>query len=388
MRINIDGGTAQTGRTPATAKRGTLVGVLLMALAALTASADEAPNGYDKVWDVAEVYTGSEDDFFQSFALTGRLQLDLAYVESEDDDHGEFNVRRFRLGFKTVFADHFTLHLEGEFNPQEADPLYTRLTDAYLAWSPKSAVKLTAGKHSAGFTLDGMTSSKSLLTIDRSALANNMWFTEEYMPGLSVSGKASRWQYFAGIFSSGGKDPEFGDFKGGEFILLTLGYDFAEALGVDEALLRVNLVDNEPDPENDFTRPLEQIFSLNFQFKQGSWGFGGDYSDARGYGGQSDLSGLMAMIHHDRTERLQFVGRYSLVDSDDENGVRLGRYEKSLESGKGDRYDEIYLGFNYYWYGHKLKLQNGLQFVDMKDSADDGGAYSGWSWTTAVRLSW
>ena len=35
--------------------------------------------------------------------------------------------------------------------------------------------------------------------------------------------------------------------------------------------------------------------------------------------------------------------------------------------GRGDRYQEIYLGANYYFYGHKLKLQSGAQWADMDD---------------------
>ena len=88
------------------------------------------------------------------------------------------------------------------------------------------------------------------------------------------------------------------------------------------------------------------------------------------------------------SEKLQLVGRYTLVASEDDNGVRFARYEREIAAGRGDRYNELYLGLNYYWYGHELKLQNGLQYVDMRDRADDGGAYSGWSWTTAFRLSW
>lgn len=38
--------------------------------------------------------------------------------------------------------------------------------------------------------------------------------------------------------------------------------------------------------------------------------------------------------------------------------------------------------------GHKLKIQSGLDYADMKDSANDGGAYQGWTWTTGFRLSW
>ena len=91
--------------------------LLCGALSAFPVAADETPSGYDKVWEVANLYTGDEDRFFQSFVLSGRLQLDLAWVDSGDDDHNEFNVRRFRFGFKTVLKQNFTLHLEGEFNP-------------------------------------------------------------------------------------------------------------------------------------------------------------------------------------------------------------------------------------------------------------------------------
>jgi phosphate-selective porin OprO/OprP len=48
----------------------------------------------------------------------------------------------------------------------------------------------------------------------------------------------------------------------------------------------------------------------------------------------------------------------------------------------------VYLGANYYFYGHKLKLQSGVQLADMNDGAADGGAYSGVSWTNGLRVSW
>ena len=38
--------------------------------------------------------------------------------------------------------------------------------------------------------------------------------------------------------------------------------------------------------------------------------------------------------------------------------------------------------------GHRLKLQTGVQFADMRDRANDGGAYSGVSWTTGLRVGW
>ena len=96
----------------------------------------------------------------------------------------------------------------------------------------------------------------------------------------------------------------------------------------------------------------------------------------------------MAMPFFRVTDKLQFVSRYTFIQSDDPNGVRLARYENRAVSGRGERYNELYLGANYYFYGHKLKLQSGVQFGDMNDSANDGGAYSGVSWTTGFRVSW
>jgi phosphate-selective porin OprO/OprP len=96
----------------------------------------------------------------------------------------------------------------------------------------------------------------------------------------------------------------------------------------------------------------------------------------------------MAMPYGNVTERLQLVGRYTLVESDGPNGVRLATYENRIVPGRGDAYHEGYIGANYFFYGHKLKLQTGLQYADLSDRADDGGAYSGMSWTTGLRIGW
>ena len=224
------------------------------------AQEEKDKSSYGAFWSHARLYEGSDDKFFQSIDLSGRLQLDWAYAENQTDSHKEFNVRRFRFGFKSRFKNDFIMHVEGEFDPQDLDNFYTRLTDTYLAWERSKSMVFTLGKHSAGFTLDGMTSSKKLLTIDRNNLTNNIWFTEEYIPGVSVKGDKGHWNYFAGVFSSGDEDPEFGDFKGGEFLLLTLGHDFAAEWKAEEALIRLNLVKNEPDEDNGFTTCWKKLF--------------------------------------------------------------------------------------------------------------------------------
>lgn len=345
-------------------------------------------SGYDRVWNHQRLYEGGSDSFFQSFVLSGRFQLDYAFLEEGQRSHDEFNLRRLRLGFKTTFLNDFTLHVEGEFNPQEADPLYQRLTDAKVAWKANDATRLIVGKHSAGFTLDGLTSSKRLITIDRNNLTNNIWYSQEYIPGISVKGEVRGLIYHAGLFTSGDSNRELGAFNAGQFVLLTLGHDFADALGAQEALLRFSLVDNEPDPDNGFTRDLENIASLTWVYEVDRWGFRGDVSTATGYLGQSDISGVVLMPFLNLSDKLQLVFRYTMLDSDDVNGVRFTRYESVVEKGRGDHYDEAYLGVNYYFYGHELKWQSGVQYVEMEDRASDGGEYRGWSATTGLRLSW
>ena len=346
-------------------------------------------SAYDRMWKFAELYNDESNPTVQNVLFTGRFQYEFAGVDGDEGSHDEWNVRRLRLGARSRLFNALTLHGEVELNPQERDLLYKRVTDLYVQWSPTGQFALTVGKQSVPFTVDGATSSKELLTIDRSNLANNMWFPEEYMPGFSVSGRIRSWIYRTGIYSAGGKNREFGTFDGSMFTLAVLGYDFGDSLGVDEALLAANYVYQNPDLSNTFARQLQHVVSVNFRFEADDrWGARADVTTASGYGGQSDVWGLMAMPFFNVTDRFQVVGRYTLLNSDELNGVRLARYETSVVSGRGDRYNEGYFGANYYFYGHKLKLQGGLQFADMNDGAADGGAYSGVAFTSGLRLSW
>ena len=343
---------------------------------------------YENIWKFAQWYENEGNPLVQKVLFSGRFQHEFALIEADQGEHHEWNLRRLRLGPKVTFLRSWLFHSEVELNPQERDPTYMRFTDFYLQWTKSPRVILTFGKQGVPFTVDGSTSSKELLTIDRSNLANNIWFPQEYMPGVSVSGRHTSWVYRAGLYSAGTANREFGEFDGGLFTLGVVGYDFAKRLGVKEAVLSGNYVYQQPDASNTFTRQLEHVASANLKLEAGRWGARADVSAATGYLGQSDLWSIMVMPFANITDRLQAVGRYTLVESSEPNGVRLATYESRIVPGRGDRYNELYLGANYYFYGHKLKLQSGLQFADMNDRAGDGGAYSGVSWTTGIRVGW
>ena len=353
-----------------------------------TPAGEKRQSVYDKIWKFAEWYNNEENPVVQNLLFSGRFQYEYATLDADQGSNSEWNVRRLRLGAKSKLFRSFTLHAEVELNPQERDPFYLRFTDAYLMWSRTERLELTFGKQGVPFTMDGATSSKELLTIDRRNLSNNMWFPQEYIPGVSVAGRLSDWVYYAGVHSGGQMNREYGEFNGSVFTLAVIGYDLGKSLGVKEALLAANYVYQNPDPRNTFTRQLQHMTSVNFKFDTGKWGARTDVSVASGYLGQSDLWGVTAMPFFYVTDKLQFVGRYTFLTSDGTNGVRLATYENRVDSGRGDRYNELYLGANYFFYGHKLKLQSGLQFADMNDRANDGGAYSGVSWTSGLRVSW
>jgi phosphate-selective porin OprO/OprP len=359
------------------------------AVAAQTAAAKKEPSAYDKAWARAtEVYVDDSNPVVQRVLLSGRFHLDYATIDADQGDHSAWNVRRLRIGPRITLFKKFTFHSEVELDPQRHNPFYVRFTDFYLMWTKNPQVVLTVGKQGAPFTLDGANSSRELLTIDRSNLANNIWFPQEYIPGVSLSGRRAAWVYRLGLFTSGAMNREFGEFSGGTFTLGTLGYDFAPTLGVREALLTGNYVHQSADPDNTFTRQLAHIGSINFRFEDTKWGARADLSKAAGYLGQSGMWAFQAMPFVNVTSTFQVVGRYTFIESDAPNGIRLATYESRVVTGRGDEYNELYLGANYYFYGHRLKVQTGVQFADMKDRANKGGAYSGVAWTTGLRVGW
>ena len=353
------------------------------------AAAKTEPSVYDSIWDrVTNWYDDKENPIVQRVVFTGRYHHDFAVVRADQGDMEESNARRLRFGPRITMFRHFTVHTEVEVNPQERNPFYMRLTDAYVAWSRNPALVITVGKHSVPFTQEGATSSRELLTIDRSNLANNIWFGQEYMPGVSASGRKNEWIYRGSVYSAGAANREFGEFTGGVFTLAVLGYDFSKRLGVKEAVVTGNYLYQQPDADNTFTRRYEHITSVNFRLENGRWGTRGDVSTAAGYLGQRDVWAIMLMPYVNATDKVQLVGRYIFVNSDGANGVALPTYENRVTSGSGDQWNSGYVGVNYYVYGHRLKLQSGVEFGRMQDLANDRGAYSGTSWVTALRIGW
>ena len=133
---------------------------------------------------------------------------------------------------------------------------------------------------------------------------------------------------------------------------------------------------------------MTDVLSLIAQWENGPWGVWADLTAGLGYDEQSDLMGIVVMPFYRFSERHQLVTRYTWLVSDDDNGVRLGRYENEIVAGKGDEYRELFVGYNWFFYGHKFKWQTGLQFTELDDDDIGDGEYDGWGVTTALRVYW
>lgn len=229
-------------------------------------------------------------------------------------------------------------------------------------------------------------SSKKLLTPERSTVATNLWFPNEYFLGAAAKGASKLWNYQVGIFSSSGAN-EFGKLDSGYFTLTSLGYDFSTISRFDSAKVRLDYVYNNPDYSGNVgTRDLSHILSLSSSLQHQKTGIRSGVTFGDGIEGQSDLFGLEVMPTYDLSDKWQFVCRYSYVYSPDDNGVRLNRYESKIISGRSNEAHEGFVGINTYFYGHKLKWQNGVEYINTKDRANDGGKYNGWGVTSAFRM--
>jgi phosphate-selective porin OprO/OprP len=351
---------------------------------AVESTDNSSQSGYEQVWGYANLYKNNNGNYFK---LSGRLHADGAWFNSDEGDFDDVNFRSFRFGFKSKYG-HITTGLEGDFNlNHDAEDVYNRLTDAYISWALNKNTHLTFLKQLAGFTLDGKTSSKKLMTPQRNNLTNNLWFTAEYFSGVSIKGLlASNLSYKAGIYSTDDSD-EIGFTEASYFSLMSVNKQFAKNMLWDKAELGFDYVYNDTHIDGN-TRSFANVISLSSKFQFAKWHVWTDLAAGDGDLGQSDVWGAVVMPYYQASKHIQYVMRYTYLDSENANGLRLGRYENKIVSGRGDNYHEIYVGANYLFFSHKLKVHLGMQYTQMSDKANDGGEYNGWGVSTAVRSYW
>ncbi|RBP47227.1 phosphate-selective porin OprO/OprP [Roseimicrobium gellanilyticum] len=363
---------------------------------------------YDKIWGLATLYKNEDNPYIQEFALQGRIQLQYAWGDSDQGDFdsgdrpeelrwGDIEVRRWRLGFKSKILRQFKLEgqidvnpnfeLEEGANPELGDGFYRDIYDLFLTWAPNDKFNLSVGKTKAKFfTHEYFTSSKEILVFERGLLVNQIRPAE--LTGIWANGKIDNFVYAIAGFA-GEYDPEFGGFDGGAVIQASVGYDLASAIGTEKALVKFDYMYSSSEENTEGPASYEHAFSLNSNIEQGRWSVYTDLLGATGRGSVGDVWGFMVTPAVFIADSLQLVLRYQYAHGDND-GLRLqSRYERLAsdltDGGRGEEYNAVYLGLNYYLYGHKLKLMTGVEYNNM-DGGGDGGDYDGWTGLVGLRM--
>ncbi|MDP3850117.1 MAG: porin [Luteolibacter sp.] len=380
---------------------------------------------WDRAWSAFTLYKNEDNQILQEFSLQGRLQMQTIYGEdggvsfntSDYKDAGndesvwgnDIEARRTRFGFKSKwfqnwkFEGQINVDTDGRDGTSDDHTLYKDLYDLFITYAQSDALNISAGKTKVKFSREQEISSKEILTIERSLLSNTLFPGE--LTGIWASGKgiADHWLYEFGVYGSD-RQREFSTFNQGAVVLGKIGYDYSSQVGWDSAIAAFHYMHNsEPGykstkVESNYSFGTSPSFTdsiaLTNDITHGRFGLTTELLYGFGYSGtpegakpidQSDVFGLTIIPSYFIADGLQLVGRLQVASSSDPDGLRVpGRYERlvSGDDEKGNTYSSAYVGLNYYLYGHKLKLMNGIEYSNM-----GGGDYDGYTFMSGLRFS-
>ena len=348
------------------------------------------PKLLDTIWSASELYQDDDDEGIESFSLVGRYHGQQWSVDAEQGSASGWDNRRFIFGFQARISPDFLIEAQMHIN-DDFDPVYRGLYSSFIKWNPPDKnYSLSVGRLDYLFTgLERSTSSKRLYTFERSLLVNQLMPGE--VVGLYGRGKHADLSFQAGLFS-GNIEQEFSNFDAGIASVIGIGHN--SPMFYDKGTIHLDYLYNDGNTDNNAFKPYSNTVSLWHQGHKGPFYMGVDLTAAIGIGELSNVYGLTLQPNYDfarnliiNGDKLQLNLRYQLALSDHDNGLTLQkRYEQEVTSGSGDQYQAFYAGLNHYIYGYKLKLMAGAEYAKMKDSADDGGGYRGWTYLAGVRF--
>lgn len=341
---------------------------------------EAAPHWCDTLWAIPHLYSNDNAFWLTDLKLTGRYQLQYAHVNSDQGNFDDWESRRLRIGGEAkILGGDWKVKAEININ-EDLNPFYDGIDEAYIQYAPSKAFKLTIGKQKPKWSYEWATSSRKILTFERSLLVNQL--LADKSSGVNASGTVNGWDYSLGIYSGDLTNDEFGNFDAGVFALASIGQHYS-----DDASWRLDYLYNG-DSNNDAAAAYRHSVSLNHSYQAGAFGLHTDLIYADGF--ESDAYGVVILPTYDISDKLQFVSRYTYAHGDNDSLTAQKRYERAVphitDGGKGEDYHSIYAGLNYYICDHKLKLMTGVEYSDLSDSKGDGGDFEGFTVFSGMRF--
>jgi phosphate-selective porin OprO/OprP len=338
----------------------------------------------DPIWDLATIVDNKEASVLQYFGLNGRYQGQYYWLDSNEGDNDDWEHRRSRVGFEATIFNDFDIYTSFNLSFDGGD-FFDNTDEAYVKWKPSKAFNLTLGKSKPMITQEYRTSSRYIITFERSQIVGQT--VPEKLWGGQISGEYNNFLYEVGLFSGAADEDNYAlpTSDGGLAGLVSLGYDFE-----DGGIVRAEWFWQDGDEENNYVKPFDNVFSVSYEgeFLDDKLGFvanaiyGEGQSNDRG-----DIWGIVLMPSYYVTEQLQVVARYTFADGDSDDALSLqSRYEREavdLVSSRAGQYQSAYAGVNYYICGQRLKVMAGVEYATASREEHD---FESWTALTGVRL--
>ncbi len=352
----------------------------------------------------------SDNPWIQELLISGRFQYQLGYVDGTDvrgndfhETHDEF--RRARLGLEMQFLKYFHSEITGNlvddnrfrgggqdldwgFDDFDTLTLTFDFADAFSGgWFDD--IEFTYGRMKLKVGEEDHETSRKILTIERSALADKIGGDQGRPTGFLAELEKGDWDIMLGIFSGEVDEVALAGWGAGKAYYTSVAWQATK-----EFRLLVDHIQNDPKGGEDFLGYAWAV-SLGGIYEADRWGlmanliYGDNGGEAHGWDdprNRGDFHGAVLMPWYWIMEkRLQLVFQYQYQGSEEIEGVRIGsRYARAsqstpvvdLDGGYGDSHHFFYLGLNYYLCGHNAKIMAGISHEEMRARTDTFDATS------------
>ena len=346
---------------------------------------------FDKIWSIPKLYRNDDNPLIEEFDLIGRFHEDYFNVDSNRGDTSFWEIRRFRLGIDAFFVER---HVEVEAEVDTAlrayhapSIFYNRISNLWMRIQANDAFNIRFGKFQPHFGYDRAFSNNYMKTFERGVFDDQLIGGADYLPATEVSGKFGSFGYLASIISTN-LNKEFGRFDGGQAYLAEINYDFSKAWRAEKALWVLDYLhaDGKNANTNVFANYRNAVATY-LDLEKGRFSMVPQFAYGEQVAGKGDVYSLQIMPGFKITDKLEFLVRYQLAIASESNGIStLNRQQKTVGTFTGDTYNAIYLGLNYYIYGHRLKLMFGEEYARLSGGTGPQAGYNGWTTMVGLRL--
>lgn len=353
------------------------------------------PWNYCDIFDYNKFYEG-ETGFIRGIEAHGRYHGQ--YISQSEDigdtenGYNQWQHRRARLGLEVIMAHGLTFFMENNMADNEeifADRWQNDFQDFYISWEASDDLEFVIGKQKQDFTIEDTTSSKRILTVERSPIVNETAGARPW--GAVVAFKAGGFDNQLGAWLTGADDswgswPSFDSNASASF---NTSYEI-----IDGTDLVFDYVYNdnsggfapvEGDADEQYASEYQHGFAIGTDSDWGKFDMVTNFIVAQNREGSGGLPdghdtwGAMIMPSYYLTEKLQAVFRYAYMDEGREQRTQRFNTRVAVED-----YHTFYGGLNYHFCGHNLKVMGGYEYATGNTFGDGVDIDTG-TWLFAIR---